>query len=361
MHFGVPVEENRMIDLMHRSHQLGVSTFMTADVYGQGAADEMIGKAMGSIKRDTYCLAGAVGHDFYETRRDGAKGFPRFTNPELRQPGEYRDYLFRATEKSLERCGTDYFDLLLLHNPDHIGYSSDVVWNAMRDLRDQGLTKSVGVAPGPANGFTLDLLMCFERFGELIDWAMIILNPFEPWPGSMLLDGAEKENIRLITRVVDYGGIFHGDVRPGHPFPSHDHRVYRPAGWVEAGCDKLDRIRTVADKYDLTPIQLASIWNLNQKMVRSVVPTLIQEPGDDAKPIEQKLEELASIPDIQLAEEEINFINEVGDNKGCMALKGGSPVYKGEPVADQWPLNQDLLEVARRYGIKPEEDLVCTH
>ncbi|MCD8534505.1 MAG: aldo/keto reductase, partial [Verrucomicrobia bacterium] len=145
MNFGVPIEESRMRDLMHKAHAQGVKTFMTADVYGQGAADEMVGSALSTLKRDTYSLVGAIGHDFYETRRDGAKGFPRFTNPELRQPSGYRDYLFMAAEKSLARCRTDHFDLLLLHNPDQIGYSSDVVWDAMRSLKEQGLTKKIGV------------------------------------------------------------------------------------------------------------------------------------------------------------------------------------------------------------------------
>ena len=49
-----------------------------------------------------------------------------------------------------------------------------------------GLTRALGVAPGPANGFTLDLIDCLERFGELIDWAMVILNPLEPWPGELV-------------------------------------------------------------------------------------------------------------------------------------------------------------------------------
>ncbi len=43
---------------------------------------------------------------------------------------------------------------------------------------------------GPANGFTLDLIDCIERFGSSIDWAMIILSPMEPWPGELVLDAA---------------------------------------------------------------------------------------------------------------------------------------------------------------------------
>ena len=156
----------------------------------------------------------------------------------------------------------------------------------MRALRDEGLASAIGVAPGPANGFTLDLIACFERFGEAIDWAMIILNPLEPWPGEMCLPAALEADVRVITRVVDYGGLFHDDVLPGHPFPKHDHRSFRPAGWVEEGREKLERMRHVGAAHGLTPLQLACQWNLAHEPVECVVPTLIQEPGAAAKTIE---------------------------------------------------------------------------
>ena len=62
-------------------------------------------------------------------------------------------------------------------------------------MRDAGLTRLLGVAPGPANGFTLDLIDCLERFGALIDWAMIILDPLEPWPGELVLPAAEAHGV----------------------------------------------------------------------------------------------------------------------------------------------------------------------
>ena len=53
------------------------------------------------------CIVGAVGHDFYTGERNGPKGFPRFTDPALRDASGYADYLRMATERSLERCGID--------------------------------------------------------------------------------------------------------------------------------------------------------------------------------------------------------------------------------------------------------------
>src|ERR1051325_5114880 len=101
MHFGEPLSEERFMELIRLAYDKGIRTFMTADVYGAGAADEMLGRALSGLPRDTYCLVGAVGHDFYEGKRDGSKGFPRFTNPALRGPDKYADYLRMAAEKEL--------------------------------------------------------------------------------------------------------------------------------------------------------------------------------------------------------------------------------------------------------------------
>jgi aryl-alcohol dehydrogenase-like predicted oxidoreductase len=249
----------------------------------------------------------------------------------------------------------------MLHNPDSIGYTSEAVWKAMDKAREAGLTKLLGVAPGPANGFTLDILLTFERFGALLDWAMIILNPLEPWPGYLCLDAAKKADVRLMTRVVDYGGLFHDDVKPGHAFAKYDHRTFRPAGWVEAGNGKLDRLRPVAERHGLTMLQLACLWNLAHQPVQCVAPTLIQESGERAKPIETKIDELAGLPDVQLSPDEIEEIHRIGDNTGCMELKGANPGHTGETLPDRWPLSNDHGLVADRWQIDPSRDLVCTH
>ena len=361
MHYGESLEDSRWITLARHSWERGIRTFLTADVYGSGQADKLLGQALAGLPRDSYCLVGAVGHDFYEGKRDGAKGYPRFTDPRLRAPAQFGGYLRMATEKSLERLGVDRFDLLLLHNPDHIGYSHDRVWEGMAGLVEAGLTERLGIGPGPANGFTLDLIQCFERFGPLIDWAMIILNPFEPWPGSLCLSAAVQQDISLITRVVDYGGLFHDDVKPGHTFGQSDHRCFRPPGWVEAGVEKLEKIRPLAQRHGLTLLQFACVWNLQQPGVHSVVPTLIQEIGPDAKPISTKIEELAALPQVTFTPEELALISQVGDNRGCMALKGANRSHQTAPEPDQWCLTRDLEDVGRRWHIDPDTDLALSH
>jgi aryl-alcohol dehydrogenase-like predicted oxidoreductase len=354
LRFGEKIAEERLEVLLRPGD--GIDTVLTADTYGQGEADRVLGRALEGVPREEYSLVGAVGHDFYEGERDGPRGFPRFTDPRLRGPGEYGDYLRMATERSLERLGADSFDLLLLHNPDRTGYSSEAVWDGMAALREAGLTARIGVAPGPANGFTLDLIACIERFGERIDWAMIILNPFEPWPGELCLDAAARHGVRTITRVVDYGGLFWGDLRAGMELAEGDHRAFRPAGWIEAGLEKLERIAPLGEGAGLTTIQLACQWNLAHPAVECVVPTLIQEAGEDARPIERKRAELAALPAEQrLGEEDVAAIRAVGDNTGCMALKGANPGHEGEERPDRWGLDEGLVAASERWDIDPAQ------
>jgi aryl-alcohol dehydrogenase-like predicted oxidoreductase len=357
MHFGEPLAEERLTALLRPG--AGIDTVITADVYGEGEADRALGRALVGVERDSYCLVGAIGHDFYAGERDGAKGFPRFTDTRLRAPDAYAEYIRTATQRSLERCGVERFDLLLLHNPDRIGYSSPAVWDGMQAVREAGLTRLLGVAPGPANGFTLDLIDCLERFGPQIDWAMIILGPLEPWPGELVLDAAAAHDVSVITRVVDYGGLFHDDVLPGHAFAEYDHRKFRPDGWVAAGRQKLERMRPFAERHGLSMLQLACAWNLAQPAVRCVAPTLIQESGADARPIKDKRAELAALldADIALSAEEVHAIRAIGDNAGCMALKGASVEHDGPSRPDRWGLDGELEAVADRWGIDPSRDL----
>lgn len=361
MNYGQPLDPDRWIALVRQAWERGVRTFLTADVYGGGEADSLLGQALSGVPRDSYCLVACIGHDFYSARRDGAKGFPRFTDPRLRIRSEYGSYLRMATEKSLERCGTDRFDVVLLHNPDLIGYTDETVWKELQRLVDVGLTERLGIAPGPANGFTLDVIRCFERYGALIDWAMVILGPFEPWPGSLVLPAAQAHDIRVLTRVVDYGGIFHGDILPGHRFGQGDHRSFRPPGWVEAAVGKLEPLRPIAQRHGLTLLQFAAAWCLAQPAVRSVIPTLIQEVGEGTRTIESKVDELAAVRTVAFSAEELETIRAVGDNTGCMALKGANKVHVGDPLPDQWSLDAELGAVAGRWRIRPEVDLAQTH
>jgi hypothetical protein len=91
-----------------------------------------------------------------------------------------------------------------------------------------------------------------------------------------------------------------------------------------------------------------------------VAPTLIQESGSGARAIEDKRAELAALAEVEhaLSAEEVRAIRAIGENTGCMALKGASLEHEGPPRADRWELDEELAGVAERWGVSPERDLL---
>jgi len=355
MHFGEALDDTRLRHGIELAYEEGIRTFVTADVYGLGRADSLIGEVLSAVRRESYRLVGMIGHDFVDGVRQGNAGYPRFTHPELRGSDGYAEYLQRAARASLDRCGSGHFDVLLLHNPDEIGYTHEAVWEGMAALKSSGLAAKTGIAPGPANGFTLDIIKCFETYRDQLDWAMIILNPNEPWPGNLVLPAARGCGVEILARVVDYGGVFWDDVKPGHVFKPGDHRAYRPQGWVEEGCRRLELMRPFAESCGLSALHLAAGWCLSQDPVNCVVPTIIQEHGDGVRPYEDKVRELARTPSKPgLTPDHVAEIARIGDNTGCMLLKGASKRHEKSERADEWTMREDLLEVAARHNLGVE-------
>src|SRR5256885_1288874 len=108
LNFGAKLSEEDLVEALLHAYQKGIRNFVTADVYGCGEADRLLGQALAEIPRETYAIFGAVGHDFTRGTREGQKGYPRFTDPKLRGREEYEDYLHIAVQDTLERLGTDY-------------------------------------------------------------------------------------------------------------------------------------------------------------------------------------------------------------------------------------------------------------
>ena len=106
-------------------------------------------------------------------------------------------------------------------------------------------------------------------------------------------------------------------------------------------------------------LQLACQWNLAHAPVRCVAPTLIQEAGRTPGRSRTSAPSWRRVPPCSpLSDQEVREIAAIGDNSGCMALKGASPEYSGGPAADRWCLDSELSAVAARWDIDPGRDLV---
>ena len=163
----------------------------------------------------------------------------------------------------------------------------------------------------------------------------------------------------LITRVVDYGGLFHGDLAARPRLRAQRPPGVPPAGWVAEGHGSWADA-SLCERHGLTVLQLACQWNLAHALCAACAPTLTQESGPEARPIEEKRAELAALPRAGRWTAGGDELRAIGDNAGSMALKGANPAHEGDSQPDRWGLDEQLQRLAERWDIAPERDLALS-
>ena len=117
-------------------------------------------------------------------------------------------------------------------------------------------------------------------------------------------------------------------------------------------------MRPIAERHGLTMLQLACQWNLAQAPVR--VRRADADPGGRRRREAdrgQARRARRGAARVVLSADEVAEIRAIGDNTGCMALKGAVPDYEGEERPDRWALTPECVEVGARWGIDPARDL----
>ncbi|HET6910663.1 MAG TPA: aldo/keto reductase [Mycobacteriales bacterium] len=130
--WGNPDHEDA-VRIIHAALDNGINFIDTADVYGQGESEEIVGKALKG-RRDDVVLA---------TKFHGAMG------KDPNQQGNSRRWIIRECEESLRRLGTDWIDLYQVHRPDS-STDIDETLSALSDLIHQGKVRAVGSSTFPA-------------------------------------------------------------------------------------------------------------------------------------------------------------------------------------------------------------------
>lgn len=219
---------------------------------------------------------------------------------------------------------------VLLEGVDRGGFRDPQLWEQFQSLKAEGLTHGIGIAPGPGLGYVLDLLGWLDRFGEVADLAMITLSPIEPWPGEMILPAAEAKGVAILARE--------GAPTPGPAMGREAAQREKRWGALQEGVSHPFPSR----------LDLAVSWSLAQPAVKGYVPRC---PGEStANPAPGEGDRWKAV---------FEEIRQKGDNTGTTPLKGGTQQFQGAPQASQWPLDDELVEVAKRHGIIPDRDYYC--
>jgi len=242
--------------LVDRALDAGINFFDTADGYADGQSEEMLGRLLGSRRKETVVAT---------------KGGFR-VGPGLVQAGLSRKHLLEACEASLRRLNTDYIDLYLVHKTDPYTPLEETL-EALNDLVRQGKVRYIGYSNWPAwqaaqavsiqrerkwasfiNGQMYYSLVGRDIEHETVPFANrngIGLTVWSPLAGGFLSGKYTKENLHDEQHRLS-----------GFDFFPHD---------KEWGFRILDTVREIAQGYGATPAQVSLAWLLTQPHVSSVL------------------------------------------------------------------------------------------
>ncbi|NJQ16205.1 aldo/keto reductase [Streptomyces bohaiensis] len=238
----------------------GVTFFDTADVYGDGRSERLIGEY----------LRGRSGH--------GVTVATKFGRRVPQEAANYNLANFRAwTDRSRTNLGADILDLVQLHCPPSEVIASDAVYDALDRLVEEERIRAYGVSVETCD----QALDAIARPGTAS--VQIILNPFRLKPLERVLPAAEAAGVAIIARVPLASGLLSGRYTEETTFAPEDHRTYNrkgeafDQGETFSGVDYETGVRAAREFAALapegaTPAQTALRWIIQQPGVTTVIP-----------------------------------------------------------------------------------------
>jgi aryl-alcohol dehydrogenase-like predicted oxidoreductase len=246
---------------LNRAIDLGVNFLDTADVYGDGRSEELIGRLLKERPGDEIFVATKAG---------------RRLDPHTAE-GYNHDNLSAFVERSLENLGVEALDLLQLHCPPTEVYRQDETFEALDRLQEAGKLKNYGVSVEKVE----EARMALGYPG--VKTVQIIFNIFRQKPAEEFFPLAEERNAGIIARVPLASGLLSGKMGADREFASDDHRNFNREGQAfdrgetfsgvpfETGLEAAEELKElVPEEYTLA--QLALRWILMHPAVSCAIP-----------------------------------------------------------------------------------------
>ena len=243
--------------------EAGVTFFDTADVYGDGRSERLIGGYLANHPDATVTVATKMGRRVEQ------------------RPENYTLDNFRAwTERSRQNLGVDRLDLVQLHCPPTAVYSRDEVYDALDALVADGAVANYGFSVETSD----EALTAISRRGTAT--IQIILNAFRRKPLDAVLGAAAANGVGIIARVPLASGLLSGRYTEQTTFPENDHRTYNrhgesfDQGETFSGVEFETGVAAAREFSALTrdlpgeptPAQAALAWVVQQPGVSTVIP-----------------------------------------------------------------------------------------
>src|SRR5581483_375711 len=236
-------DEQESIATIHRALELGIFFLDTADMYGLGRNEELVGRAIDG-RRDEVVLATKFGN---VVRADGTRGVDG-------RPA----YVHEAIDGSLARLGVDHVDLYYQHRVDKSVPIEETV-GAMKELIDAGKVRYLGLSEASAETI---------RRAHAVHPITAVQSEYSLWtrdPEGEVLQTLRELGIGLVAYSPLGRGFLTGQIRSLNDLPEDDWRRSNPRFQQEALQENLalaDRVREIAEQHQVTPAHLALAWVL---------------------------------------------------------------------------------------------------
>ncbi|MFB5597717.1 MAG: aldo/keto reductase [Nitrosopumilaceae archaeon] len=274
--WGKKIEEDEAKRMLKKAYDLGINFFETADMYGKGKSEKLIGEVFKGM-RDEIVISTKYGYDFSNVDQIGHAELPQHFDPQFTE---------KALNNSLERLQTDYLDVFGLHNPKLSNIREDSTFETLDKKINEGKIKAAQVALGPAIGWTQEGLEAMDR--KSVSAIQTVYNILEQTPGNELIQKAIEKDVGILVRVPDASGILTEKIKKDTVIPSNDHRKDRKREWILSALNKVEQFRPIAERNGLNITEFSIKFILSKNAIASVLPTVVSV---------EEIEQFAAISD----------------------------------------------------------------
>lgn len=259
---GLQVDDEAAIQTVHAALDAGITTFDTADVYANGVAESLLGKALEGQRRESLEIFTKV---FFPTGPEGPN-----------DAGLSRKHIFESINASLGRLGTDYVDLYQAHRYDAETPLEETM-QAFADVVRQGKALYIGVSEWTAeqlrDGHALAQQLGFQLISNQPQYSML----WRVIEEKVVPTSAELGVSQIVWSPLAQG-VLTGKYLPGQALPSGSRATDAAGGadiiqsfLAEPTLEAVQKLRPIATENGLTMAQLAVAWVLQNENIASAI------------------------------------------------------------------------------------------
>ena len=247
------VNDDESIKALKKAFDRGINFYDTADFYGLGHSEELIGKVFGN--RDDVIIATKVGH--------------RLTDDNSIMLDYTKDHIIKGCEDSLRRLKRDVIDYYQLHSAKVKHFEEEESVEALIQLQEQGKIRYWGLSLDTFNPFPEAQYLMDNRIGNGFQLVFNVINQ----RALEIIQDAPELGYGIIARMPLQFGLLTGKFGKDAVFPKNDHRSFRlTPQFLDKALDDLEPLWKLADKYGVSKGSLSLSYILSFPEVSTIIP-----------------------------------------------------------------------------------------